>query len=102
MALGTRALGETAASGGGMGSAPVCVSRRASGMDSRGMEIILQPMKNRILKKLLLVIGAASLLAGCESYYDKEAASVSPEFPPAPPNALNAPQLNAMGADQLH
>ena len=53
-------------------------------------------MKRKIILQMLLLIGATWLLAGCETT-SKISASVAPDFPPAPPNELNAPQLSQMG-----
>jgi uncharacterized lipoprotein YajG len=46
-------------------------------------------MKTKLARKLLILIGAAALLAGCESSH--RSASVSPEFPPAPLTPSNSP-----------
>jgi hypothetical protein len=46
-------------------------------------------MKIKITKKLLILISTVAVLAGCETSH--RAASVSPEFPPAPATHENSP-----------
>jgi len=46
-------------------------------------------MKTKTSKKLLILIGAVALLAGCETSHRD--ASVSPNFPPAPATRENSP-----------
>jgi hypothetical protein len=52
-------------------------------------------MKTQILKGLLILIGAGTLLTGCETTYDP-GTSTSPLFPPAPPDKINAPNSPAV------
>lgn len=49
-------------------------------------------MKIKQTKKMLILLGAATLLAGCET--GPGAASVSPGFPPAPLTKENSPQTD--------
>jgi hypothetical protein len=49
-------------------------------------------MNAKLIKVCWLIIGMLVLLMGC-STYDHRAASVSPEFPPAPPTPDNDPDM---------
>jgi hypothetical protein len=51
-------------------------------------------MKTQILKGLLILIGAGTLLTGCVSY--DPGTSLSPLFPPAPLDKYNAPNSPAV------
>jgi hypothetical protein len=47
-------------------------------------------MKTKLIKGLLILIGAGALLAGCESS-NQPTATLNPEFPPGPPTQANSP-----------
>jgi hypothetical protein len=49
-------------------------------------------MKSRLARIVLALVGILALLSGCESY-DHRAASVSPQFPPAPVTPENSPDI---------
>jgi hypothetical protein len=49
-------------------------------------------------KRLLALAALAILFGGCETDIEMQrATSVSPDYPPAPPNAFNTPALRASG-----
>jgi hypothetical protein len=47
-------------------------------------------MNRKIICYLLILMGSVLLVTGCETT-DQTAASIDPQFPPAPTNGLNAP-----------